>query len=175
MLLGLARPLTLVVDCAAQLLVQTGKVGTIAEARQAAADCLASGAPRRKWDEMLLAQGADLELFNRKLAIEHTAPVVLELNAPEAGFVSRCDGRLVGQAIRELGGGRLTRESAIDYRVGVDSLVKPGETVGKGMVIARVHAGDADLGASARAVIASAFEFSEQLPGQPPLIQEVVS
>jgi thymidine phosphorylase len=167
--------LELVVECAAQLLVQTGKAGTIGEARQAAAACLDSGAPRRKWDEMLLAQGADLEAFNRKLALAHTAPVVFELRAPEAGFVSRCDARLIGQAIRDLGGGRLTRESIIDYEAGVDQLAKPGESAGHGAVYARVHAGNKDMGESARAAIASAFEFSEQPPRQPPLIQEVLA
>lgn len=167
--------LELVVECAAHLLVQTGKAATIAAARQTAAACLASGAPRRKWDEMLLAQGADLELFNRKLACEHTAPVVLVLKAPVAGFVSKCDARLIGQAIRELGGGRLTRESIIDYSVGVDGLAKPGEAVGTGTVIARVHARDAAMGESARAAVAAAFEFQKEPHQPPPLIQEVLT
>jgi hypothetical protein len=44
-------------------------------------DCLASGEPRKKWDEMLSAQGTNLDAFNRKLALDHTAPAILELKA----------------------------------------------------------------------------------------------
>src|SRR5512140_1490457 len=50
----------LVLACAAHLLVQTGKAKTLDGARQQAADCLDSGKPRAKWNEMLAAQGADL-------------------------------------------------------------------------------------------------------------------
>ena len=95
----------LVLACAAHLLVQTGKAKTLDAARKQAADCLASGKPREKWNKMLAAQGADLAAFNRKLALDHTAPVVVELKAPASGFVSRCDARILGEAIRDLGGG----------------------------------------------------------------------
>jgi pyrimidine-nucleoside phosphorylase len=167
--------LELVLHCAAHLLVQTGKAGTLDAARQAAAECLASGEPRRKWDEMLFAQGADLEAFDRKLTLDHTAPAVLELRASGPGYVSRCDARLIGESIRELGGGRLTRESILDYDVGVDELAKPGEAVGKGSVFARVHAGDMERAESARIAIASAFEFSAQPRRLPSLIHEVLA
>src|SRR5688572_24206778 len=96
----------LVIDCAAHLLVQTSKSKSLAAARQQAETCLDSGAPRRKWDEMLQAQGADLAAFNRKLANDKTAAVVVELKAKRSGFVARCDARILGEAIRDLGGGR---------------------------------------------------------------------
>ena len=170
-----ADVLELVNACAAQLLVQTGKAKNIDEAGSTVTECLASGAPRRKWDEMLVAQGGDLDAFNRKLALDHLAPVILELKAAEAGYVSRCNGRLIGQVVRELGGGRLTKDSVLDYDVGVDQLAKPGEMVEKGSVYARVHAGGEPRGEKARAAVASAFEFSAQPPALLPLIGEVVT
>ncbi|MGO9001087.1 MAG: thymidine phosphorylase, partial [Limisphaerales bacterium] len=120
---------TLVLDCAAHLLVQTRKAKTLAAARKQAEDCLNSSAPRKKWDEMLVAQGADLTAFSKKLALDHTAPVVVELKAEKSGFVSRCDARIIGEVIRDLGGGRLTKESGINYDVGIDRLAKLGEAV----------------------------------------------
>jgi len=57
----------LVAACAAHLLVQSGKTKSLEEADQRARSCLASGEPRRKWDEMLSAQGTDLEAFGAKL------------------------------------------------------------------------------------------------------------
>src|SRR5262249_22130519 len=59
----------IILSCAAHLLVQTGKAGALEVARKQAEDCLLSGAPRKKWDEMLVAQGADLAAFENKLTL----------------------------------------------------------------------------------------------------------
>jgi thymidine phosphorylase len=170
-----ADVLELVRACAAHLLVQTGRARNIDDAGRAVVECLISGVPRRKWDEMLVAQGGDLDAFNLKLALDHAAPVVLELKASQAGYVSRCDARLIGRAVRELGGGRLTKDSVLDYDAGVDQLAKPGEMVGKGSVYARIHASDLAKGETARAAVVSAFELSAQPPVPVPLIHEVVT
>ena len=160
----------LVLACAAHLLVQTGKAKTLDAALKQAADCLASGKPRQKWNEMLAAQGADLAAFDRKLALDHTAPVVVELKASASGFVSRCDARIIGEVVRDLGGGRFTKESSINYDVGVDGLAKPGEPIEAGGVLARIHASDRVQAEAARIRIDSAFEISAQPPVANPLI-----
>ena len=164
----------LVLACAAQLLVQTGKAKMPDAARQQAEDCLASGKPRQKWDEMLTAQGADLDAFHRKLALDHTAPVVVKLKAPASGFVSRCDARILGEAIRDLGGGRFTKESGINYDVGVDAIAKPGEAVQAGGVLARVHAADRAQADAACARLETAFAIAAQPPPAQPLIAEII-
>ena len=150
----------LVLDCAANLLEQTGKAKDFKTARKMAADCLDSGAPRAKFDEMLQAQGADMAAFQKKLSLDSTAPVVVELKSARAGVVSRCDARILGEVIRDLGGGRLTKESAINHDVGIDRLSKPSERVQKGGVLARIHAAsDADARA-AMVRVKTAFEIS---------------
>jgi thymidine phosphorylase len=173
----------LVLDCAAHLLLQTGSIGgrtALSEcaafdaARKQAENCLTSGAPRKKWDEMLAAQGADLEALNRKLALDHTAPAVIELKADKSGFVSRCDARLVGEVVRHLGGGRFTKESAVNYDVGLDRIIKPGEKIAAGEPLARVHAADASSARSACEQLNSAFEIADQPPALPPLIAGII-
>ena len=166
--------LELVLDCAAQLLVQTGKAGSLAVARKQTEGCLASGAPREKWDEMLIAQGADLDVFNQKLALDHTAPVVLEIKADRGGYVSKCDARIVGEVIRDLGGGRLTKESAINYDVGVDRLAKPGERVEKSSTLCRVHAADHAQAKASVACLKSAFEISLHPPAVARLVHAAI-
>ena len=164
----------LVLACAAHLLVQTGKAKTPDAARQHTEDCLASGKPREKWDEMLVAQGADLAAFNEKLALDHTAPVVVELKAPASGFVSRCDARILGEAIRDLGGGRFTKESGINYDVGVDAIAKPGEAIQVGAVLARIHAANRAQADAACTRLKTAFGISAQPPAAEPLIAETI-
>jgi thymidine phosphorylase len=155
---------SLVLDCAAHVMVQTGKARSLTVARTQAESCLASGAPRKKWDEMLVAQGADLHAFNKKLALDHAAPVVLEIKADRGGYVSKCDARLVGEVIRDLGGGRLTKESVINYDVGVDQLAKPGERMEKSATLCRIHAADHAQAAAAAARIKAAFKLSAGRP-----------
>jgi pyrimidine-nucleoside phosphorylase len=166
--------LELVLACAAHLLVQTAKAKTIEAARKQAVDCLASGQPRRKWDEMLAAQGADVEASNRKLMLDHAAPVVTEIKAPRSGYVTGCDARMIGGVIRDLGGGRFTKESIINYEVGVDRLAKPGEAVSAGTTLARVHAANAAEAEMASVRLASAFAISDAPPADTPPVAEVI-
>jgi pyrimidine-nucleoside phosphorylase len=164
----------LVLACAAHLLVQTGKAKNLDAALKQAGDCLASRKPRAKWNEMLAAQGADLTACDRKLALDHTAPVVVELKAEASGFVSCCDARILGEAVRDLGGGRFTKESGINYEVGVDAMAKPGEAIRVGGVLARVHAADRAQGDAACARLKTAFGISAQPPATQPLIAEII-
>ena len=160
----------LVIECAAQLLVQTRRARSLAVARAQAEDCLDSGAPRRKWDEMLVAQGADLVAFQRKLKRDHTAPVVLEVKARRSGYVSKCDARIIGEVIRNLGGGRLTKESVVNHDVGLDHIAKPGEAVQTGATLARIHAVSRLAAAAASARLVEAFQISRANPPRKPLI-----
>ncbi len=148
----------LVLDCAAHLLEQTRKAKDLKTARKMAADCLESGAPRKKFDEMLQAQGTDMAAFEKKLSLDSTASVVVELKSARAGIVSSCDARILGEIIRDLGGGRLTKESAINHEVGVDRLCKPSERVQKGNVLARIHAASEADARAAMARVKTAFD-----------------
>lgn len=162
----------LVIDSAAHLLVQTKKSKSLAAARKLAEDCLNSRAPRKKWDEMIVAQGANLRAFNQKLALDSTAPAVVGLKSAKSGFVTKCDARIIGEVIRDLGGGRLTKESAINYDVGVDRIAKPGERVENSGLLCRVHAAGEAQAHAANARLKSAFEISARRPATARLVQE---
>ena len=161
----------LVIECAARLLLLAARVHDLAQARAQAAACLASAEPRRKWDELLAAQGADLDAFRRQLMVDHTASVVMELAAPRSGFITRCDARLIGEVVRDLGGGRLTKETTINPAVGIDHLAKPGDEVKAGEILCRIHAATADHARQAASRLAAAFDLSEAPPARSPLFQ----
>jgi thymidine phosphorylase len=167
--------LTLVIDCAAHLLVQTKKSKSLAVARKLTEDCLNSGEPRKKWDEMIVAQGADLKAFNEKLQHDSTAAFVAEVKSEKSGYISRCDARIIGEVIRDIGGGRLTKESAINYDVGVDKMIKPGEHVEKGGLLCRIHAVSPAQFKTAAARIRTAFEVSAKPFKPAPLVMEIIS
>lgn len=165
----------LVLSCAAHLLVQTGRAKSVNAAQAKAEACLNSGRPRQKWDEMLAAQGADLEAFRRKLALDHGAPVVVEFKAAHAGYLQSADARILGEVIRDLGGGRLTKESVINYEVGLDRMAKPGTKVARGAVLARIHAANRPQAQEAGRRLRSAFVISARRPASRSLLRAVIT
>jgi thymidine phosphorylase len=132
-----------------------------------------SGGPREKWNEMIAVQGADLNAFRHKLTQDSAAQVVVEVKSEKAGCVSKCNARVIGEVIRDLGGGRLTKEAAINFDVGVDQIAKLGEHVEKSGTLCRVHAADLVQARLAAARLKPAFDISAQRPRQVPLIAEV--
>lgn len=131
----------LVLQCAARLLVLTGRDADLEAGLSRASACLDSGAPRAKWDELLWAQGADLRAFEQKL----NAPVgafALPIRSPNAGEVVACDARIIGEVVRDLGGGRVAKDSVLDLNVGIGAMKKPGERVGEGEALAVLYARD---------------------------------
>jgi pyrimidine-nucleoside phosphorylase len=164
----------LVLDSTAHLLVQTRKSKSLFVARKSAEDCLNSGEPRKKWDEMIAAQGADLKAFNRKLELDSTAKVIVEAKAEKSGYVSKCDARIIGEVIRDLGGGRLAKDSQINHDVGVDKTIKPGERVEKSGTLCRIHAADFGQAKITAEKLKTAFKISARKTSSAPLIQEII-
>jgi len=166
----------LALHAAACLLEQTGRCSDLSSGLKLAEAELASGRPRRKWDELLQAQGVHLEVFREKLASKRTAPVVRECVASEPGFVTQCDALVIGELVRELGGGRFRKEDIVDYEVGVDMLAKPGEAVSAGQVVGRVHALSRDQAEEALARLKTAIVIGPEKPAESkPLIGETVA
>ena len=81
-----------------------------------------------------------------------------------------CDARLVGEIVRDLGGGRVRKDTVIQPEVGLDQLIQPGEAFGRQSTLARVHAMTESAADAALARLEDAFEFMETQPEIPPLI-----
>jgi thymidine phosphorylase len=108
---------------------------------------------------MLRAQGADLAALAARLERDH-APVVTELKATSHGFVKRSDARIIGEAVRDLGAGRMTQEDAVDFDVGVDRIAAVGQQVGTADTLCRVHARTTGQAEQALRRLETAFEIS---------------
>jgi thymidine phosphorylase len=115
-----------------------------------------------------------VEEFAKKLQHDHTATVVMELSAKQDGFVESCNARIVGEVVRDLGGGRLTKETVIKPEVGVDMLATAGDVVSFGTVLCRVHAETKAEAEAALARLQAAFKTSEFPPEHAVLVHEVI-
>jgi pyrimidine-nucleoside phosphorylase len=107
--------------------------------RGALEQLLHDGSARRKFDDLVAAQGgspADLP----RLAEIHRAPVIRELLASATGKVAKVDAGLIGQATLQLGAGRTKASDGVDFAVGFDRLLKVGDAVHAGQPLCRIHA-----------------------------------
>jgi pyrimidine-nucleoside phosphorylase len=164
----------LVLASAAHLLMQTGRPPSFKAAYDWAKEQLHSGRPLVMWQAMLEAQGADFDAFAKKMLRDSTTKVVLELKADRTGYVARSDARIIGEVVRDLGGGRLTKESKINYDVGLDQIAKPGDAVKPRDILCRIHATDRHQAEAARDRLKTAFEISSRKVSAPKLIHEII-
>ena len=102
------------------------------------------------------------------------APVVLEVRAPESGWVKHIEADEVGLVSMHLGGGRVTKESVIDLSVGVILHKKVGEQVAAGEVLAEIHAADEASAAKAAESLIACYEFSASPVERSKLIKSVI-
>jgi pyrimidine-nucleoside phosphorylase len=96
---------------------------------------LTDGSAWRKFQQLVDAQGGDLEAFARR----PPAPVIRELKADRSGFLSTLDAGAVGRAAVALGAGRSRTDAIIDPRVGFDEIAKRGAPVRAGDLLVRAH------------------------------------
>ena len=79
----------------------------------------------------------------------------------------------MGEIVRDLGGGRLMKDSVIDSSVGIDQLAKPGDAVERRGTMARVHARTEAEAKVALARLEAAFEIGEEPPEMSAFIESV--
>ena len=122
-------------------------------------ELLDDGSARRKFDELVSAQGGNPADLPRLGEIHH-APVIREMLAPTTGVIAKVDAGLIGQAALQLGAGRARATDGVDFAVGFDQLVKTGETVHAGHPLCRIHARNAVDFDMAEAMLGKAVKIS---------------
>jgi pyrimidine-nucleoside phosphorylase len=149
----------LVLDASARLLELSDLGVDLAEGRRLAEDATTNGSARETYERWVRAQGGDPDPD----ALPR-APVVQEVVTPRAGIVTRLSAHEIGIASLELGGGRRTKDDAIDHAVGVVCSAKRGQTVEEGQVLADVHARDEESAARAAERVLAAYSVTDQPP-----------
>jgi pyrimidine-nucleoside phosphorylase len=135
----------LCLELAAAALVLTGQ--DLGVARTQVSQLLDDGAAKERFREFVQAQGGDPAVVDRPWQVLPTSPIVREWSPGAvtiAGFACRRVGELAGL----LGAGRQRQGDAVDPAVGLEVLVRTGDTLVDGQPAVRIHARtdeDADL------------------------------
>jgi thymidine phosphorylase len=158
----------------AVLLVQGGLADDATQARARLAASLASGQAAERFARMVAGLGGPPDLLERPGSHLVPAPVVMDVPAPQGGWLGAVDTRALGLAVVALGGGRSHPGAAIDPRVGLDRIRPLGSKVAAGEALARVHAADAAAAAHARDLVQAAFTIVDEAPAlRDPVIERV--
>lgn len=121
----------LTVQLAADLLVSGNMESSREDAVSMAERGLDDGSAYEKFREMIVTQGGDPDI---KLPV---APAS-EVTAESDGIVGPIDTERLGFAIIAMGGGRKKMTDAVDHSVGLEMLVRTGDTVRQGQPLATV-------------------------------------
>lgn len=133
-----------------------------------------NGKALAKFREIVAAQGGDARVCDEPMAIMKPSRLRGEVRATANGFVQSVDAMTVALAALRLGAGRTKAEDAVVHAVGFTGLVKIGERVEAGDVLAVVHANDEAKLAEARAEIAKAVVIGEERPRTTRLVEAVI-
>ena len=97
---------------------------------------LENGKALKKFEEMVLAQGGDLEDLYRPVNVAH----VIEIPAHEEGIITELPAMEFGLFAMRLGAGRSVKTDALDYETGIVFEKRVGDSVKKGEIVAKVYA-----------------------------------
>ena len=110
----------------------------------------------RQWGESRVVTDSNL-LVKAKYKI----PV----NSIMDGYVAQIIAKNIGQAVVNLGGGRLKKEDEIDYDVGIEVLKKTGDKVSNGEPMLYIYANDETKGLMQVEFLRNSFQITDE-PGE---------
>ncbi len=155
------------------MLVAGGEAATEEEAEQILREVIENGSALDKLAEFIAAQGGDRELVYHPEKLPQ-ASITQEIESPADGYIQRIVCDEIGICSLILGGGRETKESAIDLSVGLVLHKKVGDAVKKGESLATIHANDQAKLDMAKERFLQAYTIASDPVEKKPLIKGIV-
>ncbi|MEN8893578.1 thymidine phosphorylase [Planktotalea arctica] len=159
----------------AQLLFSAGQVASEDAAREKLSNAITSGAAAERFGKMIAAMGGPLGFVDTPERYLPEAPVIREVTAQSAGYISAIDGEALGLVVVALGGGRQVESDLVDPAVGLSEVVRIGMRIAKGQPLARIHAAREGQADRAAAAIRESITIAPEAPRTTPLVHAVIS
>lgn len=153
----------------AEMLVLTGRASNRRRALRLLEESVASGRALAKLREMIAAQSGNPAVCDDSSLLPQPS-YRLKVRADRDGWIDAIDSLRVGQLGIELGIGRKTVDSQIDYAAGFVFRRKTGDRVVAGETVAEVLANDRARAKSAAAGLRWAIRISSRRPRIRPLV-----
>ena len=167
---SVGRLRSITVSLGAEILAAQKIYKNISQATHKLERNLNSGAALKKFSEMISLMGGPINFgqdFNRYLP---EASAVIEVFAPEAGYLAQWDGQSLGNIVVRLGGGRLVETDQVDHAVGFSEIASIGTKLSKGSPILKIHAARIDHAEEAKRQVLAAFKLCDSAPKETELV-----
>ena len=170
---GGRRLMEVVEAIGAQMLIVGGKAQDEGQGRAMIRDLVASGKGLAKFREFVKAQGGSTSWIGKRPLTK--APQVFTAVCTDEGYITRIDGRALGEIAMAMGAGRARKEDAIDPMVGIRLFKELYDPVRPGEALFTLYGKEgADMMDLARQVADHIIVTAEQAPVQEPVISEII-
>lgn len=153
-----------------QALVLGGLADTPKAAEAQIQAALSDGRAADRFARMLADMGGPKDFAEHWQDHLPSAPVIRDLPAPHAGYVTAMDGEAMGLAVIALGGGRQVERDIINPAVGLDRVAPLGAYREKGDPLLRIHAATPEQADRATKALLNAITITDEAAPVPPLI-----
>jgi thymidine phosphorylase len=158
----------------AEMLVVGGIESDRATARKRADEAVGSGRAAEVFAQMVTALGGPSDFVENYDQYLPAAPVVKAVFAETEGILTHVDGRMFGNAIIELGGGRRKVDDELDLSVGFVDVAPIGTTIDSSRPLAVVHAANDETATLASRMLREAFVLGESAPADRSVIYKTL-
>jgi pyrimidine-nucleoside phosphorylase len=146
-----------------------------ASANAALQEAITSGRALEQARIWIAAQGGDGNIVDDYSMLPQPREVV-EVKAPQSGYIAHIDTYQAGMFTVDLGAGRKKAEDVIDYAAGVMFDLRTGDAVQAGDTIARIQLGQGQRDAAElRSRFLSFVKFADEPPAERPLVHELLT
>lgn len=165
---------SLSVELAAWMFYLGKRTPSVEEGRRLARELIGSGAALENFRRMTALQGGNALSFD-DFKLLPTARNRLDVLSPASGYVTRIDCEKVGLAGLVLGGGRNTKDDAINPAVGVMVHKKIGDKANRGEPICTLYYDDDGQLSESKSLIMAAYTLSAGAePERRPLVRKII-
>lgn len=165
--------LELCVALGSHMVVSAGITECLSEAENLLKDTITNQTAYKKFCEFVKAQGGDTRVLESPQSLIH-ASIIKNIVSDKSGYISHIKSDDIGKAVMLLGGGRQTKESAIDSSVGFVLRKKVGDYVSQGESLGVMFANQEMLAEQVNPILKEAFSFSDKKVEKTPLIKGIV-
>ena len=162
-------------ELSARLLLLSGVADTIESARALIDAKIASGQALEHFRKNIGCQGGDQAVCDDPEKLLDSGIRKYEIKATRSGFVREIDTLAIGNALSEIGGGRVRADDQIDTAVGYKCVTPLGEKIAAGEPVGILFCRKESHETSAGSKIAAAYIVDDAEPTLPPLIHDIIS
>ena len=171
----MSQTLELSIELAARMLVLCGVEKTVQSSKFKVQSSLASGAALEKFRRNIELQSGNPSICDKPEKLLKESLIKVEVKSETTGFVAEIDTIVIGEAISQIGGGRIKIEDKIDFAVGFECAKKLGDKIETSEALGIIFCRNESQANLICQKLVNAYKISDEKPeGKFHLIKEII-